>query len=69
MNIETAAYLVSRALCKAYKARNRRDYPVIHSDPCWAMHKACNVELDTLIDIDRLQAIAGFNRAFKDASI
>jgi len=69
MNIEQSAYKVSMALCKAYKLRNRRDYPVIHNDPVWTMHSACNRELDTLTEINRQEAVKGFNRAFKDSSI
>ena len=66
MDIEQSAYKVTRALCKAYLKRNRRDYPVIHTDPVWAMHSGCNLELDTLLDIDSQASVKGSNRAFNE---
>ena len=66
MNIEKTAYLITLALCRAYKLRNRQQYPVIHTDPVWAMHSACNRELDTLTAIDSRATVKGFNRAFNE---
>ena len=69
MNIETASYQVTRMLCKAYKLRNRREYPYFGSDPVYFPHISFNREMDTLSDIDRRAAVKGFNRAFDEALI
>jgi len=67
MDIEHTAYIVTRALCKAYLKRDRRNYPIIHNDPQWMMHSGCNRELDTLTAIDSRATVKGFNRAFNEA--
>ena len=65
MNIEERAYQVSLKLCKAHKLRNRAKFPIIKDDTAYMIaNKAFNTELDTLTDIDRVNAVSGFNRAF-----
>ena len=66
MDIENKAYLLTKMLCKAYKLRKRKEYPTLAHDPVYPIRRMCNLELDTLTEINSRDTVKGFNRAFNE---